>query len=313
MEEEWRDIKGYEGYYQVSNCGRVRSLPRIVIGKDGRFFHVKGGIQSKNNNGHGYDTVYLRKDSQAKRFYVHRLVAEAFLPNPHNLEEVNHKNEIRNDNRLENLEWISVRDNRLYGERMRRIREPQSIPVKQYDAEGNYIQSFCSIKEASRQTGISDTSIGNCVNGYLMTAGGFIWTTSKNHEVVLPDNKHYKSVDQYDSYGNFICTFNTIRSAFKSAKTTFVGITDSCNTPGKKAGGYYWTWHDAPFEHPIITIKCFNPKTNELVREFTDYKSAAEFVGTLPSEIKRCCNGRCKTVKGFAWEYCEEYLSQQGD
>lgn len=114
MREIWRDIKDFEGIYQVSNLGRVRSLARWIKRKDGKTIYRKGRIL-KPQTGSGYQTVYFRVGNKQKWFYVHRLVAEAFIPNPDNLPQVNHINENRMDNRVENLEWCSQRYNINYG------------------------------------------------------------------------------------------------------------------------------------------------------------------------------------------------------
>lgn len=313
MEEEWKDIKGYEGYYQVSNLGRVASIPRTITGKNGATYFVDGKILSATDNGHGYKTVMLNKDSKRKRLYVHRLVAESFLPNPNHLKEVNHINEIRDDNRLENLEWISTYDNRVYGNRLKKVAEALATPVKQYDLKGQYIQSFSSIKEASRKTGIADVTIGKCVNNSAISAGGFIWRSLDDENITLLKNNKFRSVDQYDLSGNYLNTYETIKSASESVGSTYSTIVNSCNNIGKKAGGFYWTWHGANFEHPIIIIKCLNKDTDEIIREFSDFKTAADYANTLPSEVKRCCDGRIKTLKGFKWIYSEKYINNQGD
>lgn len=112
-EEIWRDIPGYEGYYQVSNIGRVRSLDRIKC--DG--IRMRGRIKKTHYDACGYEMIQLRKDGAFKHLSVHRLVAQAFIPNPDNLPQVNHIDEIRNHNTVENLEWCTVEYNQNYGHR----------------------------------------------------------------------------------------------------------------------------------------------------------------------------------------------------
>ena len=105
--EIWKDIKGYEGKYQVSSIGRVQSLDRIIIGKNGgKYFH-NGKVLSPETDKDGYKRLSLCK----KHKTVHRLVAEAFIDNPLNKKEVNHKNCIKSDNRIENLEWSTRKEN----------------------------------------------------------------------------------------------------------------------------------------------------------------------------------------------------------
>ena len=114
MEEEWRDIKGYEGLYQVSNLGRVRSLDRYVQTKKGNKSFHKGKILIGTDTGHGYMKVSLLYNGRRKSVFVHRLVAEAFIPNPKNKPEVNHINCIKNDNRVVNLEWVTSSENKIH-------------------------------------------------------------------------------------------------------------------------------------------------------------------------------------------------------
>lgn len=110
--EEWKDIKGYENKYQISNLGRVKALDYRRTGKEQI-------ISIKNNK--GYSEVALWKDSKRKMFMVHRLVAQAFIPNPNNLPQVNHKDENKTNNIVENLEWCTQSYNNSYGTRLERV------------------------------------------------------------------------------------------------------------------------------------------------------------------------------------------------
>ena len=167
-QEEWKPIPGYEGLYEVSNYGRVRSYKWSSNGK----------ILSPCKDGSGYLFVILCKDGKAKKHCtIHRLVAEAFIPNPSNLPQVNHKDECKKNNYFGNLEWCTHKYNLSYGTRMERVVEKLSIPVVQLDKKGNFISEFESLREASRRTGIDDGSICRCCNhkpGYK-SAGGFVW------------------------------------------------------------------------------------------------------------------------------------------
>lgn len=112
--EFWKDIKGYEGHYQVSNLGKVKSLARIVESRKGVFLNKKEKFLSDWNCGKGYRKVKLSKDAIEKSIRVHRLVAETFLSNPKAKLEVNHINGIKDDNRVENLEWCTSSENTLH-------------------------------------------------------------------------------------------------------------------------------------------------------------------------------------------------------
>lgn len=105
--EIWKDIKGYEGFYQVSNTGKVKSLDRTTVYKNGRVCKLKSKLLKLNDNSKGYLWVYLSKENVSKSFYIHRLVAVTFLDNIENYKEVNHLNAIKSNNHVSNLEWCT--------------------------------------------------------------------------------------------------------------------------------------------------------------------------------------------------------------
>lgn len=172
--EEWRDIKGYEGLYQVSSEGRVKSLD---YNRMGRTQVLKPQIHRR-----GYLYVYLHQDGKAKKFYIHRLVAQAFLANAENLTEVNHRDEDKTNNAVSNLEWCTAKDNSNHGTRNARMAAALtngklSKPVQQLTKDGVLVAVWPSSMEAWRQTGINQSHISQCCNGHPQhrTAGGFIW------------------------------------------------------------------------------------------------------------------------------------------
>lgn len=122
MEEEWRNIAGYESFYQVSNFGRVRSLHRTFVRSDGRLHNKPGKILTPGINPRGYLFVNLSDvNHKITPTRIHRLVAETFIPNPDNLPQVNHKDENKLNNSAENLEWCTAAYNDLYGSRNQKI------------------------------------------------------------------------------------------------------------------------------------------------------------------------------------------------
>lgn len=121
MIEEWRPVEGYEGLYEVSNTGRVRSFDRYVKGKSYRLH--KGKVLSPGKNSRGYLSAVLSYNGKHKSITVHRLVAQAFLPNPDNLPEINHKDEDKTNNSVDNLEWCDHKYNNNYGSRKDKVRD----------------------------------------------------------------------------------------------------------------------------------------------------------------------------------------------
>lgn len=166
--EIWKPIKGYEGLYEVSNLGRVKTLNYHREGRE--------GILKQTDNRRGYLIVHLFIDGVSKTYLVHRLVAQAFLPSPQlDQTEVNHKNENKKDNRVENLEWCTPSYNINYGTHNQRAAEARGKQVLQFDKEGNFITMYPSIIDAKKQTGIAQQSICACCNGKRNSAGGFVW------------------------------------------------------------------------------------------------------------------------------------------
>lgn len=170
--EIWVDVPNYEGLYQVSNFGNVKSLSRYVetSNKLGGRRKTKERLLKLCANKRGYLMVRLSRDCSIKNFLVHRLVAIAFIPNPNNLPQINHKDENPSNNRVENLEWCDAKYNNNYGERIKKASASTSKKVKQYDMQGKFIREFSSLKEARDSIGMQFSQryckIGKSVGGY---------------------------------------------------------------------------------------------------------------------------------------------------
>lgn len=135
---------------------------------------MKGKILKPTINRWGYYLVCLNNINR-KWVSVHRLVAQTFLPNPDNLPQVNHIDENKTNNCVDNLEWCSVQYNNTYGDRIKKAVKKTNKPVEQYTKDGQFVKEYPSAIEAERQTGISSANICTCCKGRLKTAGGYIW------------------------------------------------------------------------------------------------------------------------------------------
>lgn len=162
--EIWKDIKGYEGLYQVSNLGRVKGLDRYVKNNHS-VRYVKERILKPNKNKDGYFTISFWVNGKMKQYYVHRLVAEAFLDNPNNYPIVNHRDETSSNNNSSNLEWCSYKYNNDYGTRKIRSMISQGKKVLQYDLQDNLIKEWNSTREIERELKIHHSLISNCCRG----------------------------------------------------------------------------------------------------------------------------------------------------
>ena len=169
MREIWIDIPGYEGIYQASNRGNIRSLDRYV--KHAYGLRKERGRILKQRVLRNYMSASLRKNGELVCAFAHRLIALAFLPKPEGMNEVNHKDECKTNNNVRNLEWCNHSYNTTYGTARERAAEITSKPVIGTDADGNE-HYFKSVKAAS---GIAGNHISECCEGKRKTCGGFTW------------------------------------------------------------------------------------------------------------------------------------------
>lgn len=177
MGEIWKDIEGYEGKYQVSNLGRVKSLDRYVPFVHGMKFRA-GVIITGAINNKGYRKVLLYNGkTERKQFSVHRLVAQAFLPNPENLPQVNHKDEDKTNNRADNLEWCTAEYNLNYGHHPQSCGGHNKKNIIMLSLNNEPIMKFESALEAGNYLGKSSGNIINVANGKpgSYSAYGYKW------------------------------------------------------------------------------------------------------------------------------------------
>ena len=168
--ELWKPVKGYEGLYEVSSLGRLKSLDT---------FRHKGKIKNIRLDKDGYFLIDLHKNKNAKTKRVHRLVAEAFIPNPNNLPQVNHKDENKHNNCVDNLEWCSQQYNMNYGSFRVNSAKAHKKPVIQLTLENKFMKRWASAKDAAQQLNLYATAITACCKGKNYKTGGFRWKYEK--------------------------------------------------------------------------------------------------------------------------------------
>lgn len=171
MIEEWRNIEGFEGLYQVSNYGNVRSLN----------YHNWGIVKNLTPivDRYGYERVCMCKNGKQFNRLIHRMVAVAFIDNPNTFPQINHINETKTDNRFDNLEWVTANKNANHGTRNQRMsqskRNKNCKSVIQMDVQGCEIRKWVSFMEINRVLGYDVGFLARCCKGRCETAYGYKW------------------------------------------------------------------------------------------------------------------------------------------
>jgi len=234
--EEWKDIPGFEGLYQASTLGKIRSLDKYVNYKNKGLALKKGIILNPKISNKGYYEVTLMKN--LKRYYkrVHKLIALTFIENPNNYTIINHINENKLDNRIENLEWCTCKYNiEVYHE--------NRMNIYQYDLNGNFIKEWKSITKAANEFKLDKTGIQHCCKGCLKTYKNYIWSYKKLNKDEI--NKRLKNnvlvkINQCDNNGNILNTFNSITEAAKFVGCNPSAISMYLSGVRKNVKGYIW-------------------------------------------------------------------------
>lgn len=167
----WKEIPGFEGLYEASTDGQIRSVDRISP----HGHHLRGKVLKQRNHTQGYLSVSLSKDGVVHEVLVHRAIAIIFIPNPESHGFVNHKDEDKRNNAVENLEWCTKQYNNTYNGKMEKQLPYTQKPVIQVDLEGNEIARFDSAAHAARVLGFDKSGINHCCRGTAKTHHGFMW------------------------------------------------------------------------------------------------------------------------------------------
>lgn len=250
--EIWKPVVGWEGLYEVSSFGRVRSKFRYVKNRSS-IRPVRQKIIASQIGKNGYLSVGL-SNGITKRKYVHRLVCEAFIPNTEKLPQVNHKDGNRLNNYLWNLEWCTQKDNLNEPQRIEKIRQNaldcrnkgNSKPVMQFDMSGRLIAEYPSLHEAERATGILQDRISQACRKKAshITCSGYIWKfdcdnlTQKELESIRKYSVN--PVLQYDMEMNFIAEYRSSRQAAIKIGCNANGINLCCRRLQKTCMGFIW-------------------------------------------------------------------------
>lgn len=173
--EIWKSIPGYEGLYELNNNGVVRMVGRKKRHRNGTLIDVPQKILSQFLVC-GYMRVKLRDaNGKTKLHSVHRLVADVFIPNPHRLPQVNHKDENKLNNNVHNLEWCTAKYNTNYGNGILKCSTKRMVPVAQLNENNEIVDTWPGVTFAAEKTGIQQSSISCCLHGKLKHAGGYKW------------------------------------------------------------------------------------------------------------------------------------------
>lgn len=239
---KWKEVSETNGLYLVSDEGQIFSVRSNRVLK----------TQRQEN---GYYRIELNIDGNHKKVYIHRLVAEAFIPNPNNYPIINHKDENPANNRADNLEWCTYEYNSNYGTCQERkvLHRPeivgydhaQSKTVKQFDLDGNFIKEYGSCGMAARETGLSEKSISKCAKGDLKQYAGYGWSYTDTYSYdPHPKMKIRKGdIDCFDLQGKLVKTYHT-QDELRADGFEPQNVCRVCRGERKQYHGFGFAYHE---------------------------------------------------------------------
>lgn len=252
--EIWEDIPQLKNLYAISNFGRLKSYARSLVRADGRRYKTSERIVRLSVNHTGYYSYRPSIEGELRSVLIHRLIAEAFIPNPDNLPYVNHRDENKLNNGIENLEWCTAKYNSNYGtcqkrraNTLRNNLRPKLPVIKQYSLNGELINTYVGRREIE-DNGFNYRSVRNCCCHNVYTANGYVWRENNdpfNAPVYRSSTSKPKKVNCYDMNMNYIKTYSSMTEAglvVGGKKTSVNSILACCVGRYKSAYGYKWRY-----------------------------------------------------------------------
>lgn len=257
--EIWKDVVGYEGYYEVSNIGRVRRVSRYITGVNGVTRFWRGRILKQTTTQDGYLRCILSKNGVSNNKRTHRLVAESFIENQENHPVINHKDENPANNHVDNLEWCSISYNNSYGTRTNRATNSEGFKdrterhkkaVLKIKTNGEIVEKFESLKDAYESNpDYKKASVAACCSNRLNTYKGYFWIYESDYSdeelqsrIDITNKSQKVKVLQLDLDGNFIKEYESMGQASREVGVNSGSIHQCCNGVMKTAGNYKWEY-----------------------------------------------------------------------
>lgn len=243
--EIWKPVKGYEGVYSVSSFGRVRREEFSQILPNGAVGTIKSHIMKSIIGSNNYLYVVLCQNNKRKRYSVHRLVAIAFLPNPNNLPEVNHKDQNRQNAMVDNLEWCDRLYNVRYGDGIEKAAKKKSKPIDRYTLNGEYIDTWESQQEFYRKHNITGDSLiyKACAGTHnIISAYGYKWRFHDDKTPFRDKKQQGNKICQYSMDGILLNTYSSVLAASRATGIDRSTISRCASGKYKHSGGYVWKY-----------------------------------------------------------------------
>lgn len=332
--EIWKDVVGYEGFYQISSLGRVKSMERLVVDSIGRKIPIHERMMKIFvDKRSGYPFVSLSKDGGNEKICIHTLIANAFIPNPESLPCVNHIDQDRGNSVLENLEWCTYSYNNTYGEAnakrkesLRKTLTGKHKLIYQFTTDGELVKIYVhGVNRFEEELGFT---IQDCLDGRCKTSHGFVFSYNStfSYKEDLP-KRHQKWVYLVNENGEILEKYKSVSEAARNngfdrhylsrndVIDGMVRVNGLIFIVEKKENEYIPKGRKGP--RPDLKGKgakavCQYTKEGVFVQEFESIMAAATGIG-IPQcapEISSCCHGKLKTARGFIWRHKGEPAPQ---